>query len=122
MDVLWMWLALASLATFRVSEMIVREDGPFGIFQRVRIWTGMSDYDIDGNPYKGANQFQVLIGGITSCVYCAGIWVSALATLLFFTNYGTQLPLPFYVVFWVATAGSQYAMSLLNQRIRGELK
>lgn len=119
MEVLWLWLAMATLATFRLAEMVVNEEGPGAVFVRLRAATGMYDYDASGKPYQHANGIQRTLGGILSCVFCAGVWFAALATALLFVVYGLQLPIPFYIVFGMAAAGGQAILELWLQRHKG---
>ena len=63
-------LLLSVLATWRVSSMLVREDGPDDVFAKLRMFTGMK-YDEYSNPY-GTN----LISSLLSCVWCTSVWVA----------------------------------------------
>lgn len=49
---------LLTLATWRVSHMLVNEAGPFRVFARLRAVTKL--------------------GGLLDCLYCCSVWVAAL--------------------------------------------
>jgi hypothetical protein len=51
---------LASLATWRVSSLLVREEGPYALLARARGALATS-----------------MIGGALECFYCASLWVAA---------------------------------------------
>lgn len=119
METLWLWLTMAVLGTFLGAELVVNQDGPFAMFARLRQATRMYEYDIAGKPYAGANRFQRNLGGILSCVFCAGVWFALGMAALLFATYGLQLPLTFYFVFWLAAAGGQMLLELALQRLKG---
>ena len=53
------------LATWRISHMLVWEDGPFKIFIRMQSWMERNDFLID----------------LFSCVWCLSVWVGAILVL-----------------------------------------
>lgn len=63
-------LLINALATWRVSHMLVNEDGPFMVFYNLRQASGI-EYDIDGQPVS----FQD--GNPLMCIYCTSVWVAA---------------------------------------------
>jgi hypothetical protein len=81
MDTLFHFL-LAALATWRLAFLLVREDGPWHIFARLR------------------NRFDTgLLSQLLGCVKCVGMWVSI--PFAFFVRGGwVEL-----VVIWLALAG-----------------
>ena len=68
-------LALAALATFRLSVAITEEEGPFGLFRKVRGWV-----DPDQKTWLGRG---------LNCVFCVSFWIAlpiaALVTLDLYT-------------------------------------
>jgi hypothetical protein len=56
----WMRLVLAVLATWRITHLLAREDGPADIIARLRSVVG------DG-----------MLGKLMDCFYCLSIWVAA---------------------------------------------
>ncbi len=67
---------LVSLAIWRVSSLFAREDGPFDLFLRLRMLTGV-EYDKSSEEI-GTNW---LSKGIL-CVWCNSVWFSALGAFL----------------------------------------
>ena len=66
-----------SLAVFRLSMLLIYDNGPFDVFQRLRIRVGILYYDngdMDEKEYKGW-------AGLLSCVWCASIWLGLLLAL-----------------------------------------
>ena len=67
---------LVSLATWRVSSLFAREDGPFDLFLRFRMLLG-TEFDKSSD--------EIGTGWISKgilCVFCNSIWFSALGALL----------------------------------------
>lgn len=65
------------LATWRVSRLLVREDGPGEYIAKLRDRVGVK-YDAHGDPYADEGNFW---GGLLSCVFCTSVWVAPLAIL-----------------------------------------
>jgi hypothetical protein len=83
------------LATYRLTRLLVIENGPFDIFLKLRGAMGAYDYGNDGRPYSFA-------GELISCPYCTGVWVAILLTL---SPRWLRL-----IVFSLAVAGIQAAL------------
>ena len=60
----WLRLALALLATWRVTHLLAKEDGPADLIVRFRARLG------DG-----------LAGSLMDCFNCLSLWIAALAAL-----------------------------------------
>jgi Protein of unknown function (DUF1360) len=82
MDSVHFRFLIAALATWRVAFLLVREEGPWGVFSVLRNKSG-----------KG------FLGRLLSCVKCVGTWIAI--PLAFFVR-GSWLEL---VVIWLALAG-----------------
>lgn len=92
MDInLYTWLVLSALAAFRISEILVIDNGPFGVFERLRGWS-LSDNSLLSN-----------IGKALNCVYCTGIYISIVLTI----GYFFQNVFIFALIFAFACAGLQ---------------
>lgn len=74
-------LLLATFAAYRVSYLVVRDEGPFGVFASVR---GRID----------ANQ-RTWIGRGLNCLVCVSFWMTLIAALLLQAS----------VLEWLAMAG-----------------
>ena len=72
-----MELFILGMATWRLTSMIVDEDGPLYIFERFRYWIGIRRTE-DGLKF-GTN---VIAEGL-SCVWCTSVWVALGLTLLY---------------------------------------
>lgn len=81
-----MYEIIVALATWRITSLIVREDGPYDIFAKFRKWIGV--YYDELNIPQGKN---VIAKGIT-CVWCASVWFS-FAVSFFAFDYGANIRL-----------------------------
>jgi hypothetical protein len=89
----WMKLVLASLATWRVTHLLVSEDGPAQIVVRIRKWFGAG-----------------WIGQLMDCFQCLSLWVAA--AMAFFV-----IRQPVELLFtWLAVSGA----ACLLERIGNE--
>lgn len=83
-DMKWFVFMVASLAVFRVSELIVY-DKIFGWFR------GLCE------PVKFLND-------LTTCIYCASVWIAGLATI--YAHYLGYAEWPQAFGYWVGLSGS----------------
>jgi len=85
MDELHFWsrLVLAILATWRLTHLLAKEDGPGNFLVRLRVWVG--------------NGF---FGQVLDCFYCLSMWVAA--PIAFAVGH-TVLDL---VLVWLALSGA----------------
>ena len=65
-------LILLGLATWRITSLLCNEDGPFGIFRKLREKLGIVHYD-DGQAMEYPNNF---FGELFGCVWCLSVWVA----------------------------------------------
>jgi len=61
---------MAALAIYRLAWMFTREDGPFAIFDRFRIWLGKHATSNKGLGWTLAELFN--------CPHCFGVWLAIL--------------------------------------------
>lgn len=85
---------LAALICFRLSRLIAYEEGPFGVFIRIRFYFGR----LAGRSKKFG--FLWSIGELLTCPYCLGIWIAIVLALVLF-------PLKQFFLWWLAIAGAQ---------------
>jgi hypothetical protein len=97
-------LIIASLACFRISELITVDDGPGNILLRMRAKLGGYGLGEDGEP-------ETSLGRGIICPWCVGIWIAAgLAVLLFPVG-------PMIVIYWLAIAGGQALLQGIAGRV-----
>lgn len=90
----WFLFVLLTLASYRITQLLVYDDGPFDLIFKFRDWIGV--YELNQ-----AGERQSFLGKLFSCPYCLGLWVSLFAALVG-TLYGHNL-----FIWWLAIAGGQ---------------
>ena len=70
-------LIVLALATWRISYMLVVEQGPYNIFDKLRHRVGVQHLE-DGTPFAHNTW-----GELFTCVWCMSMWVAA---ILFIVN------------------------------------
>lgn len=88
---------LIGLAGWRVAHLLVNEDGPALIFERLREWAGLKPGQVSGF-------FPTLF----TCVYCMSVWTSTFMFALWFLS-----PEAVMLV-------ASWAIALVVHRIAGE--
>ena len=76
-----MLFVLLALATFRLSHMIAKEEGPWNIFGRLALVLGAEvQSDISGRKtWHGTNVLSKLV----LCPLCLSVWVGLILTVVF---------------------------------------
>jgi hypothetical protein len=91
------------LACYRLTRLIVFDDGPFDVFAKLRVWAGVYDYASNG---RQATQLGRLLG----CPYCTGMYAAALVWFL-----------PEWLVMVLAVAGGQsWVQSMITEQGRSK--
>lgn len=80
-----MHFVLLGLGVWRLTSLLVEEDGPWDIFARLRHRVGVR-YNENSKPF-GKN---VVAEGLT-CMWCASIWIGAVFSLLYLLTPRTTL-------------------------------
>lgn len=81
---------ILSLATWRITSLLVTEFGPGNIFERLRYRLGVR-YDVGGLRI-GNN----IVAEAFTCLWCLSLWVGIVLTILFWLWPGiTWLAMPF---------------------------
>lgn len=72
-------LVVVGMATFRVTSLLVREDGPWAIFARLRHAVGVR--------YSAANvpMGKNVVAQALTCMWCASVWTGIAFSLAFLT-------------------------------------
>src|SRR3990172_6931280 len=68
-------ITVSALCTWRISNMLISEDGPFNIFHNFRESVGIK-HDVNGEVYSYPNN------SLLSCLWCTSIWVSLITLLM----------------------------------------
>lgn len=89
--VFWVRFVMAVLATWRVSHLVVSEDGPWDILTRLRRRLGHS-----------------FVGRLMDCFGCVSIWVAALMSLFVFR------PSQEGLVCWLALSGAAFLLERMQ--------
>jgi len=92
----WLRWLLAVLATYRLALLLAEDEGPFGIFRRVRARLGGYDYGPDGQP-------DTLWGRGSRCALCIGMYIAAM-TALWIVQPRTVSE---FMIAWLGIAGGQ---------------
>jgi hypothetical protein len=71
-------LVVRGLACWRLSDVLVNEDGPWNMSQRIREWSGIE---------YGWNNEKMMVVSRPSwsplhCIYCTSVWVGLLLAVL----------------------------------------
>lgn len=64
---------VAVLATFRLTQLIVEDDGPYLWFDRFRVWTGQNAMN---------SKHHETLADAVRCKYCMGIYSAMLIAVL----------------------------------------
>lgn len=94
-------LVLCTLAAFRLSEMVVIDDGPFDVFIELRGWANQPP--LDDHPLRRT------LAGVLSCVHCSGVWFSILAGVYYYFFQSANVWNS--ILFFLAVAGAQSVLA-----------
>ena len=72
---------IAALAVWRLSVLLVEEDGPRHIFARLRSRVGIEVYP-DGTVIVPGT----IIAGVLACARCCSVWLAVPATLVLWSG------------------------------------
>lgn len=79
------------LATWRLTSLLVKEDGPWDVFARFRSWVGVR-FNAQSEPYG-----DTFLGSLLVCVWCTSVWVGGYLAMAYLINPSVTaiLSLPF---------------------------
>lgn len=100
---IYLRIILCILSSYRITELISLDDGPFGIFRKFRKFLGK-------RGSKGELNYQLAI--LITCPFCLGIWISSVMSLLIF--FPTVIGDIFLIV--MSISGGQTVLESLNRR------
>jgi hypothetical protein len=81
------WLLVASLAVWRVTHLLIFEDGPWNIFNRARHFSSSSFWT-----------------ALTGCFYCLSVWIAAPCAVLLGESWTER------ALLWPALSGAAILM------------
>lgn len=100
----WFSFILLSFVCYRLAQLFTLDEGPFGIFHRLRVKVGAYDLGDNSKAITG-------LGRAFNCPYCFGIWI---ALPLAFIATGVSW---YTLTWWLAIAGLQaFLQGLTNGR------
>ena len=97
----WFLFVLLTLAVYRVTQLLVYDDGPFDLIFKIRGKMGVYDLSQNGEP-------ETSLGKLFACPYCVGFWLSILAAL------SISGSIKSFIILWLAIAGAQTFLEALN--------
>ena len=105
-------LVLAVLATYRLSQLVALDDGPFDCFAVIR---GLTEYNYKGDKKRTGPVWHTL-HELVICPYCLGVWFAGLITILvmLITPLNTWMSL----LVWAGIAGGQCALQSATEASR----
>lgn len=101
-------IILAILATYRISNLIALDNGPFDIIRVTRSYIGRK-------AAIGSAAWKTL-AGLTRCPLCLGIWVSIIATITLYCN---NMVIDFIMI-TLAIAGGQSVIYMIAGYVEDE--
>lgn len=106
----WLLLALMSLATFRLTRLVVFDTFPPVAWVRTRLQharptvTRTVDVHQDGRIYPGQIEEYWWLGELVGCLWCASAYISGGVTLIVWAVYGLPAPVLIWLGVWGAGA------------------
>lgn len=79
-----------ALALYRLTALVVHDEGPGDIFLRLRDSLGAYNYGADGRP-------ETWHGRLISCPYCVGVYLGSLGFVLLLLNLE---PVNWFMAWW----------------------
>jgi len=84
---------IISLAIWRITHLVTKEDGPFNMIYRLRKWAGPGFF-----------------GELMDCFYCCSIWIALPFAL------GTEEGWKNQLIYWLAYSGLACIMEKLTEK------
>ncbi len=107
----WARLVLAVFATFRLARLLARDEGPAGVFEKLRTALGAYDYGPEQDD-AGQPMARTSLGRLMVCPHCLGVYAAVLCAGLFLWAH----PLAALVLLALGIAGAQSWLQSLGDR------
>jgi len=75
-------IILYAFAAYRLTELVVVDIGPFGMFEKFRAFIGRKAAN-DNSLRSGKRTVSTELAELVNCPFCLGVWVSAVLTVLY---------------------------------------
>lgn len=95
---------ILTLATWRISSLLVNEDGPWDMFTRLRVFAGVR-YDGETFQQTASN----VVAGAFMCIWCMSIWIGLILLIAW-----SLWPQP---TLWIATLLALSAGAILIDKV-----
>lgn len=106
---LWLLLIVLSLATFRLTRLVVRDDFPPIQWTRNKIIDFRPDHVVKGRDGGGDYKEHWWLGELVSCHWCSSGWISLVLVGATWFIRDEGLPIP--VIIWFAVWGAGAALA-----------
>lgn len=97
-------LIIGILIAFRLTELVVFDDGPFDLCYRFRTWVGVYNIGEDDRP-------RTNLGRLVACPYCFGVYAAGLLAIILAPSFSVEI-----LALWGAIAGGQSVLQSLVRR------
>jgi hypothetical protein len=97
----WFLFLTLTFASYRVTQLLVYDDGPFNLILKFRTRIGVYDLNQAGEP-------KANLGRLFACPYCVGFWISFLTALVgYIYSGGLFVWWLDLTIWWLGIAGAQ---------------
>ena len=92
-------LLILSIAVWRVSHLLLDENGPKDIFGRLRIWAGAEEILDDGSREVIVSPPDGSLAQLFQCIWCLSVWLgmAAAVSYLLCPHATVAVALPFFL-------------------------
>ena len=97
----WIKFVIYALAVYRLTHLLVFEDGPFDVFDWLRAKAGVYVAIVTTNPPQEQFTADTFLGRLLLCPLCLSVWVAGVAVIAMWLN----LVVCDMIASWLALAG-----------------
>jgi len=99
-----------SLFVWRICSLLVREEGPFSIFDRLRHLVGVKQNELS------INYGETFLSKLFSCVWCMSVWV-ALPVAILFIPYSAESKVMNSILMWMTLSAGAIIVDVFVGRL-----